>query len=355
MTSTGDYLAGMLPEIVHIDINDVTNTARTIARAAALILRGELVAFPTETVYGLGANGLDPDAVARIYAAKGRPAWNPVILHVADVSAARALVAHWPERAQQLADAFWPGPLTMVLPKSASVPPIATAGGDAVAVRVPRHPVALALLRATGVPIAAPSANRFTHISPTTAQHVAASLGPRVPLILDGGPCDVGIESTVVDLAGEYPTILRPGSITAAALSGALHCDVQQTVSRTSHAASYAIAPARSPGTADRHYAPNADVWLVDASNVDEIVAALSERRSRSNAPITMLLLEMSVPMHAQDGEMRMPQSPELYARSLYAALHDADAAGTSLIVIERPPDTDAWQAVHDRLSRAAL
>ena len=344
----------MSPEIVYVPPN--TENTHIIARAAAMLQRGELVAFPTETVYGLGANGLDPDAVARIYAAKGRPAWNPVIVHVADVSGARALVSQWPQRAQQLADAFWPGPLTMVLPKNESVPPIATAGTDTVAVRVPRHPVALALIRAAGVPLAAPSANRFTHISPTTAHHVAASLGDRVSLILDGGPCEVGIESTVVDLSGEHPTILRPGSISAAALSDVLHCAVNLRISHRPLASSDDETPARSPGTADRHYAPNADVWLVDAHNVNEIASALIERRANNaDARVTALVLGLSVPLSDDDRDIRMPSSPAMYARALYAALHDADAAGTTLIVIERPPLLDAWQAVHDRLSRAAL
>lgn len=344
----------MSPEIVQLHVN--SDNTQIISRAAAMLQRGELVAFPTETVYGLGANALDPDAVARIYAAKGRPAWNPVIVHVADVAGARALVSHWPERAQQLADAFWPGPLTMVLPKGASVPSIATAGTDAVAVRVPRHPVARALLRAAGVPIAAPSANRFTHISPTTAHHVAASLGPRVSLILDGGPCDVGIESTVVDLTSEYPTILRPGSITAAMLGKVLHCAISLSVANRPLALSDRGPRARSPGTADRHYAPIADVWLVDAHNVHEIAAALVKRRAgQVDSRVSALLLGISLPLSADDRDIRMPSSPDLYARALYAALHDADAAGAALIVIERPPLADVWQAVHDRLSRAAL
>jgi L-threonylcarbamoyladenylate synthase len=187
--------------------------AAVIADAAARLQAGQLVAFPTETVYGLGANALDPAAVQRIYAAKGRPAWNPVIAHVPSIEAARALAREWPASAQVLAEAFWPGPLTLVVPKAAHVPEVATAGLDAVAVRVPAHPVALALLRAAAMPIAAPSANRFTQISPTTAWHVVQSLGDRVPLVLDGGPCSVGIESTVVDCTGEEVIILRPGML----------------------------------------------------------------------------------------------------------------------------------------------
>src|SRR5919202_2722131 len=186
-----------------------------IARAAAVLKQGGLVAFPTETVYGLGANALDAAAVARIFAAKGRPAYNPLITHVADVAGARRLARHWPESAERLAAAFWPGPLTVVVPKRPEVPDAVTAGLDSVAVRVPAHPVALALLREAALPVAAPSANRSTQLSPTTARHVEQALGDRVDLILDGGPTRVGIESTVVDLTGDVPVLLRPGLLAA--------------------------------------------------------------------------------------------------------------------------------------------
>ena len=196
---------------------DPANPDHAALRTAAELLRaGKLVAFPTETVYGLGAHALDVQAVARIYAAKGRPSYNPLIVHVADVEAAKALVTDWPTTAKLLARAFWPGPLTMVLPKRAVVPDAITAGLPAVAIRVPVHPVALALLREAGIPIAAPSANRFTELSPTAAEHVVQSLGDAVDLVLDGGSTTVGIESTVVDLTGPAPRILRPGMISAA-------------------------------------------------------------------------------------------------------------------------------------------
>jgi L-threonylcarbamoyladenylate synthase len=327
-----------------------------VEHAAALLRRGGLVAFPTETVYGLGANALDPDAVAAIYAAKGRPAWNPVIAHVPDVAAARSLTRHWPPAADRLAAAFWPGPLTLVLPKAPKVPDVATAGLDAVAVRIPAHPVALALLQAAGVPIAAPSANRFTQVSPTTAQHVQASLGDRVGLILDGGPSTVGIESTVVDLTGPDAVILRPGMISAADLELALRgsgVTVRTATATVSHDASPATAaPQRSPGMADRHYAPRADVWLFDAAQKAEIDTALADRREGTGR-VTALLraTTLSVP----DGTIvRMPDDPADYARTLYAALHAADATGASLIVIERPPDEDRWAGLRDRLARAA-
>ena len=327
-----------------------------VEHAAALLRRGALVAFPTETVYGLGANALDPDAVAAIYAAKGRPAWNPVIAHVPDVGAARALTRHWPAAADRLAAAFWPGPLTLVLPKAPHVPDGATAGLDAVAVRIPSHPVALALLRAAGVPIAAPSANRFTQVSPTTAQHVHASLGNRVALILDGGPCAVGIESTVVDLTGPDAVILRPGMISAADLELALHGSgtvVRTATATVSHDAPAAAATAqRSPGMADRHYAPRADVWLFDAAQQPEIDAALAARGTGAG-PVTALLRTTTLSL-TDGARVRMPDDPAAYARALYAALHTADAAGASLIVIERPPADDRWAGLRDRLTRAA-
>ena len=335
-----------------------------IGLAATMLRHGKLVAFPTETVYGLGANALDPDAVAAIYAAKGRPAWNPVIAHVPDVAAARALARTWPASAARLAAAFWPGPLTLVVPKAAQVPDVATAGLDAVALRVPDHPVALALLRAAGIPVAAPSANRFTQISPTTARHVQASLGDRIDCILDGGPCAVGIESTVVDCTGSDVVILRPGMITADDLARALHgtgIAVRIAARTVSHGAGpEAGGPAlRSPGMADRHYAPQGDVWLFDPAQQDEVATALQARAATGagtgadTGPIRALLRTATLPLPA-GLVVPMPDDPAAYARRLYAALHDADADGAVLIVIERPPDDPRWSGVRDRLSRAS-
>ncbi len=326
-----------------------------IAEAAALLREGGLVAFPTETVYGLGAHALDPVAVARIYTAKGRPAWNPLIAHVASVAGARALTAIWPETAERLANAFWPGPLTLVLPRAASVPDIATAGLDAVAVRIPSHPVALALLRAADIPVSAPSANRFTQVSPTTAQHVIDSLGDRVDLVLDGGPSTVGIESTVCDLTGDTPVLLRPGMISRAQLEAVLGCPVR-SVAAAVKAHGQDTAPQRSPGMADRHYAPKADVWLVEPSQRAEAMQALAARlASGAQGAVGALLLEPAAWAGAAiDRPVTMPADAAEYARRLYAALHAADAAGTTLLVIERPPETDDWSAVLDRLTRAA-
>jgi L-threonylcarbamoyladenylate synthase len=341
-----------------VPVDPVHPDPAVIADAAARLRAGTLVAFPTETVYGLGANALDADAVARIYAAKGRPAWNPVIAHVPDVAAARALSRAWPASAERLAQAFWPGPLTLVVPKATHVPDVATAGLDAVAVRVPAHPVALALLKAAAVPVAAPSANRFTQVSPTTAQHVVRSLGDRAPLVLDGGPCAVGIESTVVDCTGDDVVILRPGMLGRESLQTAL-ADLGVHVRHgqrgaVSHAAArvaFEEAP-RAPGMADRHYAPQAEVWLFATDARDEIVAALTERAT-DGRPVVALVRTVTFPAPVQ-GTI-MPNDPDAYARALYAALHEADAVAAGLVLIEAPPAEDAaWEGVRDRLTRAA-
>ena len=329
-----------------------------IAHAVALLAHGQLVAFPTETVYGLGAAALDADAVSRIFVAKGRPAWNPVITHVHDTAAARQLTAIWPDDAQRLADAFWPGPLTLVLPRHESVPDVVTAGLDAVGVRVPAHPVALALLRAFGQPIAAPSANRFTRISPTTAAHVATSLGDKVSCILDGGACTVGIESTVLDLCGTSPTVLRPGMITRAQLAAVLRRSVEQVAARV--ATDVDTTPSqRSPGMSERHYAPAADAWLFDSEHPGEIAAALTScRPSLRDRTVVALLIHPGVrdalALRPTDEVVPMPDNPFDYARALYAALHVADARNAALVIIESPPQTDEWNAVRDRLARAA-
>ncbi len=339
-----------------------------LAEAAARLRRGELVAFPTETVYGLGANALDADAVARIYAAKGRPAWNPVIAHVAGIAEARQLARHWPASAEALAAAFWPGPLTLVVPRALDVPDVVTAGRDAVGVRVPDHPVALALLRAAGVPVAAPSANRFTHISPTTAAHVVRSLGERAPLVLDGGTCRVGIESTVVDCTGDDVVILRPGMLGREGLQEVLNPlgvmvrhaaprHVEHDLAQLGHADT-----PLAPGMADRHYAPRADVWLFDAEQRQEVAAALDARAaaegSSHGSSGIVALLRTGPWQHASPVPMQqqlLPDDPARYAAGLYAALHEADAHDTALILLEAPPAHDpAWDAVRDRVRRAA-
>lgn len=326
----------------------VAPTAPALAEAARILARGGLVAFPTETVYGLGANALDAQAVARIFAAKGRPATNPLIVHVENEAAARALARRWPEAAARLAAAHWPGPLTLVVEKIDAIPELVTAGGGTVGLRVPAHPVALALLRACGVPLAAPSANRSEAISPTTARHVAESLGPFVDdlLILDGGPCRVGIESTVVDVTGATPVVLRPGMLRLEATSArsASPSAPSSSAASAASAASVASAPtrplaapgrspgevARSPGQATRHYAPGKPLVLL---REDDVLHA----------------------SRAGDGLLRLPATPDAAAAILYAELRRLDAdLQVARIVVVLPPADAGWDAIRDRLRRAA-
>lgn len=296
-----------------------------MAEAVERLRIGQLVAFPTETVYGLGANARDADAVERIFAAKGRPATNPLIVHVTDTAGAKALASDWPAVADALAARFWPGPLTLVVNKSDAVPGIVTGGGSTVGLRVPAHPAALELLLRSGVPVAAPSANRSEEVSPTTARHVAESLGPWVDdlLILDGGPTMVGIESTVLDVtASPPPRILRPGTIGAAELREII--DVADD-------ADTASGVARSPGQMLRHYAPRTPVFLVS-----------SDKLQSAAGP--------------DDAVLWLPSGgdPRDYATTLYAALRDLDRAGKRRILVEAPPEAPEWNAVNDRLRRAA-
>lgn len=311
-----------------------------IAAAAAVLRAGGLVAFPTETVYGLGADALDPAAVRRIYEAKGRPDFNPIIVHVAGIDQARALTRHWPAHATRLANRFWPGPLTLVLPKDIAVPDIVTAGLDAVGIRVPAHPVALALLRAAGLPVAAPSANRYTQLSPTHADHVAEALGDRVDVLLDGGAAQVGIESTVVDLTGPVPRLLRPGMISAAALEevvGPLAAPVAEPVGD---------APRTSPGQVERHYAPRTPLQLMAREELERVAAS---------APGDCgALVYSEVRLPPGTAVVQLPAHPDGYARGLYAALHRLDASARDRILVESPPDLPEWSAVSDRLRRAA-
>ena len=315
-----------------------------IGRAAEILRRGGLVAFPTETVYGLGANALDIDAVERVYTAKGRPAYNPLIVHVADEGAARSLVSEWPEHASRVARAFWPGPVTIVLRKRDLIPAVVTAGLDAVALRVPAHPIALALLRAAGIPLAAPSANRSTELSPTTAQHVERSLGARVDLILDGGPTQVGIESTVLDLRGPRPSILRPGIIGARELEPLVGPLAAPNATRDE-------IPRPSPGMLDRHYAPRARLALFDASEAERIFAETRVLMARG-VRVGMLLMHLDDPAGLEI--VRMPSDAVGYAQRLYATLHTLDEVGCDVIFVERVPNGPEWLAAQDRLERAS-
>lgn len=314
---------------------------RAIRRAAELLRAGKLVAFPTETVYGLGALALDPEAVRGIFAAKGRPAKNPLIVHVATSEQAKEVAAGWPEEAQALAERFWPGPLTLVLPKAAGLPPEVTGGLEAVGIRVPAHPVALELIRAVGAPLAAPSANRYTEVSPTSAAHVERSLGGRIHAILDGGDTTVGIESTVLDLSGDTPMLLRPGAVAVSELE-----EVIGSVRRLGGEGAELHLP--SPGLARRHYAPGAKVSLFDpeelsarAAGADETVGVMARSPRPPGAPGAARWVQM-------------PASPAAYARQLYRTLHAMDEAGVESLWIELPPDEEAWEGVRDRLRRAA-
>jgi L-threonylcarbamoyladenylate synthase len=292
----------------------------TIQEAAERIRAGELVAFPTETVYGLGANALDADAVARIFELKGRPATSPLIVHVASIEMARTLVTQWPPEAEQLARRYWPGPLTLVLPKAPAIPGIVTAGLPTVGLRVPNHPLALALIREAGVPLAAPSANRFMGLSATTAEHVREAFGDAVP-VLDGGPCQVGIESTVVSISAGKITLLRPGMISI------------EDVERASALSSDAAHPA--PGMHPRHYSPRTRLIL---SKAPDPCGAYVWMDHSAHAAHTV----------------QMPSTPEAYATRLYSVLHELDREGWPVISVEPPPDTVEWAAVRDRLQRAA-
>ena len=314
-----------------------------IRLAADLLRRGRLVAFPTETVYGLGAHALDERAVAEIYAAKGRPAYNPLIVHVAGPEGVAPLVEEWPLGAELLARAFWPGPLTMVLRKRAVVPDAITAGLPTVAVRVPAHPVALALLREAAIPVAAPSANRFTELSPTTAAHVIESLGDAPDLVLDGGPTTVGIESTVVDLTGPTPRILRPGMISAHQIAEVLGSVDEQPVAVEAGAAR------SSPGLVDRHYAPRARLLVFDDATRHDALVAANEAAAAGERVGALAF----TPLAVTDARV-MPRNVPAYARRLYAELHALDELGCALVLVERVPAGADWAGVRDRLERAA-
>jgi L-threonylcarbamoyladenylate synthase len=305
-----------------------------IQKAAQILRSGGLVVFPTETVYGLGANALDPAAVRKIFALKGRPATSPLIVHVASIEEARSLAAEWPPEAERLARQYWPGPLTLVMPKKAQIPDEVTAGLPTVGLRIPRHPLALALLREAGIPIAAPSANRFTQLSPTTAQHVHDAFGGETPFLLDGGPCEVGLESTVIAVTPEGLEVLRPGmafvETEAAESAGQKQSGAPDKTTDAAH---------RSPGQHKKHYSPRTRVILVGRGFLP--------REGRG----AYLWLDYSA---RADHKRRMPDSAEEYAAQLYGTLHELDTQGFDWIAVELPPDTLEWAAVRDRLTRAA-
>lgn len=313
------------------------------------------MAFPTETVYGLGADATNPAAVELIYQTKGRPDTNPLIIHVADIATARRFAAEWPDEAQKLADRFWPGPLTLVLPKRVppagwTIPDSATAGLATVGLRVPNHPLALAILRAFEGPLAAPSANRSTRVSPTTAAHVreefpAGSAEPA--MILDGGACEVGIESTVVDLTDpESPAVLRPGRVTAAQIEETIGRPVRMGVGNTP-----TDRPAASPGQQEIHYAPSAPAYRFSTAQRGLIQPETPAGRINGLVALSPLVLPGGVKKWGPI--VAMSRDPEAYARRLYEVLREIDAMEPEAIFIEMPPDEPQWQAVRDRLRRA--
>ena len=315
----------------------------SIRRAAALLCAGELVAFPTETVYGLGADALNGEAAARIFAAKGRPADNPLIAHIAGESGLAGLIAGEPcACARKLMRAFWPGPMTLIFPKSPRVPREVTAGLDTVAVRMPSHPVARALIRAAQTPIAAPSANRSGRPSPTTAAHVLEDMEGRIPLILDGGPCEVGLESTVVDVTGARPRILRPGGVTLEMLEGVVgDVDVDEGVLHQLQAGSQA----RSPGMKYKHYAPKGEVTIVTGPRAAQEIARLYDAADGRAA-----ILAFSQADYGARRVYRLKNAPG----ELFAALRQLDEDGMETIYAEDVPTTGVGLAVMNRLMRAA-
>ena len=315
----------------------------SIRRAAALLRAGELVAFPTETVYGLGADALNAEASARIFAAKGRPADNPLIAHIAGESGLAGLIAGEPcTCARKLMRAFWPGPMTLIFPKSPRVPREVTAGLDTVAVRMPSHPVARALIRAAQTPIAAPSANRSGRPSPTTAAHVLEDMEGRIPLILDGGPCEVGLESTVVDVTGARPRILRPGGVTLEMLEGVVgDVDVDEGVLHQLQAGSQA----RSPGMKYKHYAPKGEVTIVTGPRAAQEIARLYDAADGRAA-----ILAFSQADYGARRVYRLKNAPG----ELFAALRQLDEDGMETIYAEDVPTTGVGLAVMNRLMRAA-
>lgn len=317
------------------------------SRAAELLREGQLVALPTETVYGLAANAWDAKAVKRIFEVKGRPANNPIIVHVAGMEMARRCVSQWPAEAAKLAAAFWPGPLTLVLPRSEEIPDVVTAGGKTVGIRWPSHPFIQAVIRQCGFPLAAPSANRSNQLSPTNAGHVCKDLEGRIPLIVDGGQSQVGIESTVLDLSSSPARLLRPGMIHAETLLAVMGgASLQLT-------AADGAGILRSPGLLPKHYSPKARLLLMKWRDEEDLAVQLSALpwpREKIH-----LLAHHVIPLRQTFGRVSViPHDAEAFARALYAELHCCDEEGAMLIIVEAPPPGEEWRGITDRLTRAA-
>lgn len=313
-----------------------------LAEAVRLLREGRLVAVPTETVYGLAATAADPAAVRGIFAAKGRPSDHPLIVHLPDAGHLPRWAQDIPEVARRLAERFWPGPLTLLLRKAPQVDATVTGGRDSIGLRVPAHPVLRAVLQALDGGLAAPSANPYQRLSPTTAAQVLAGLDGRIDAVLDGGPCAVGLESTIVDLTGETPRVVRAGPITRAEIEAALGREVEMPRQHD----------AAVPGNVAVHYRPQTPLRMWDAATLAARLAALP-----ADAQVAVMAWGAGLrrPRHAGIAAwVAMPQAKADYARALYATLHALDAAGADEIWLQAPPDDDAWRDVHDRLSRAA-
>jgi L-threonylcarbamoyladenylate synthase len=334
-----EILAAETPELFEKAVN----------RAAQLLRAGQVVALPTETVYGLAANAWDAAAVRRIFEVKGRPPENPIIVHVASLEMAQRCAAHWPPLAEKLAAAFWPGPLTLVLPRAAQIPSIVTAGGTTVGVRWPSHPLMQAVIRACGFPLAAPSANPSNELSPTNAEHVRKSLGERIPLIIDGGQAQVGIESSVLDLVSFPPRLLRPGMIPPAALLAVLG-RAGLTMSETKTGTASILL---SPGLLPKHYAPKAKLVLWRWQNEAELERLVLDS---GVPPLKIHIVAHShIPAGKKFGGVSViPHDAVAYARAIYAELHECDESNPDLIVVEALPAGEEWRAIADRLTRAA-
>jgi L-threonylcarbamoyladenylate synthase len=319
---------------------------KAVRRATELLRAGEVVALPTETVYGLAANALDARAVARIFQVKGRPAHNPIIVHVAGGEMAARCVQAWPETAARLARSFWPGPLTLVLPRAKIIPDNVTADGATVGVRWPSHPFIQAVIREGGFPLAAPSANLSNQVSPTNAEHVRQQLGGKIPLIVDGGQSQVGIESTVLDLTALPPRILRPGMIHAGSLAAVIG-EIQQATCSGQHAT------LRSPGLLERHYSPKAKLAVLNWRDDADLELKIQNLKFKTEG--CLVIAHTKIPAGAPFADVSvMPHDAEAYARALYAELHRCDEAGAGWIVVEAPPDLPEWSGISDRLRRAA-
>lgn len=315
-----------------------------VKRCVQLLKAGAVVALPTETVYGLAANAFDATAVGKIFQIKGRPAHNPIIVHVGNIKMASRCVKDWPLMAAKLARAFWPGPLTLVLPRAKTISDVVTAGGPTVGVRWPSHPFIQAVIRACDFPLAAPSANPAGSVSPTTAEHVRKYFGDRIPLIVDGGPSHIGIESTVLDLSVSTPRVLRPGMIGKQALlsvTGELRWGSEQDGEIL-----------KSPGRLAKHYSPKARLITLSWTTDDDLREQLIHKVRLEK---THIIAHTRIPAVAGFGRVSIiPHDPEAFARALYAELHACDEAGAELIVVEELPNTHEWQAIQDRLNRAA-